>query len=95
MHLFSGNLYFHDFRNISISAQLVGNTTIATSSTTYRGYVASRTIDGNIDQKDTSCSHTDDQSSITEAWLRIDLGRVYSVKSVKLWYRNNSRYHTN
>lgn len=53
--------------------------------------MASRTVDGNTD---TSCSHTDVRSNITEAWLRIDLGRVYSVKSVKLWNRGGiNKYH--
>ncbi|XP_065938298.1 uncharacterized protein [Magallana gigas] len=69
--------------------QLVNSNTIAVSSTTFPSYVASRTVDGNTDQNVTSCSHTGVRSSITEAWLRIDLGTVYSVKSVKLWYRGD------
>ncbi|XP_065938287.1 protein draper-like [Magallana gigas] len=69
--------------------QLVNSNTIAVSSSTYPSYVASRTVDGNTDQNHTSCSHTDARSYITEAWLRIDLGTVYSVKSVKLWYRGD------
>ncbi|XP_052695519.1 uncharacterized protein LOC128173882 [Crassostrea angulata] len=69
--------------------QLVNSNTIAVSSTTFPSYVASRTVDGNTDQNVTSCSHTGYRSSITEAWLRIDLGTVYSVKSVKFWYRGD------
>uniref|UniRef100_A0A8W8MFM1 Multiple epidermal growth factor-like domains 10 n=1 Tax=Magallana gigas TaxID=29159 RepID=A0A8W8MFM1_MAGGI len=34
-----------------------------------------------------SCSHTG--SSWTNAWLRIDLDKVYNVKEVKFWYRNH------
>lgn len=56
----------------------------------YGDYVASRTVDGNTDQNVSSCSHTYVSSDITEAWLRIDLGRVYSVKSVKLGDRGDS-----
>nr|XP_034321632.1 receptor-type tyrosine-protein phosphatase epsilon-like [Crassostrea gigas] len=63
----------------------------AESSSTYLNYVASRTVDGNTDQNVTSCSHTSDLSSITEAWIRVDLGRVYSLKSVKFWYRGDRR----
>lgn len=80
------------FNNISIPAQLVNNKTIAVGSSTYKNYVASRAVDGNTDQNVTSCSHTHNLGSITEAWLRIDLGTVYSVKSVKFWYRGDSKY---
>lgn len=65
--------------------------TAAESSSTYLNYVASRTVDGNTDQNVTSCSHTGDWSNITEAWIRVDLGRVYSLKSVKFWYRGDSK----
>lgn len=79
--------------NISLPAQLVNNKSIAVSSSTYRDYVASRTVDGNTNQNHKNCSHTDVRNNITQAWLRIDLGRVYSVKSVKLWNRGDSKYH--
>lgn len=76
----------------SFLAQFVNTNTQAVSSSTYPGYVSSRTVDGDIDQNHTSCSHTDNLGSITEAWLRIDLGTMYSVKSVRFWYRGDSKY---
>lgn len=76
----------------SFLAQFVNTNTKAVSSSTYPDYVASRAVDGNTDQNVTSCSHTHNWGSITEAWLRIDLGTVYSVKSVKFWYRGDSKY---
>lgn len=79
----------------SFLAQFVNTNTLAVSSSTYGSYVASRTVDGNTDQKHTSCSHTNVSSSITDAWLRIDLGTVYSVKLVKFWYRGDNKYQYN
>ncbi|XP_065938709.1 receptor-type tyrosine-protein phosphatase alpha isoform X2 [Magallana gigas] len=83
LHFFRGNLAF---------TQLVGDTTVAISSTTYskpKAHKASRAVDGNTDQDISRCFHSDVRSDITEAWLRIDLGEVYSVKSVKFWYRRD------
>eukprot|EP00105_Crassostrea_gigas_P019607 XP_011438156.1 PREDICTED: multiple epidermal growth factor-like domains protein 11 [Crassostrea gigas] len=51
-------------------------------------YWPNRTVDGNFSQKIKSCLHTAD-SGVTEAWLRIDLQTVRSIKSVKFWYRND------
>lgn len=65
--------------------------TAAASSTTFSNYVASRAVDGNFDQNHTSCSHTGVNTSIKEAWIRVDLGRVYSLKSVKFWYSGDSK----
>lgn len=81
------------FNNISIPAQLVNNKTIAMGSSTYRNYVASRAVDGNTDQDMSRCFHSDYRRDITEAWLRIDLGGVYSFNSVKFWLRDDSKYH--
>lgn len=69
--------------NTFFQAQIVNTNTIFVSSSTYPSYVASRAVDNDFDQKHSSCSHTDVRSDITEAWLHIDIGRVYSVKSVK------------
>lgn len=51
-----------------------------------------RTVDGNFSQSILACLHTADERGITEAWLRIDLQNVRSIKSVKFWYRNDSKY---
>ena len=77
-----------------LSVQLVKpNHTIATSSSTYLGYLASRTVDGDVRQQEflKRCSHTDVRKDITLAWLRVDLKEAYSIKSVKFWYRNDSK----
>nr|XP_022311497.1 uncharacterized protein LOC111116787 isoform X2 [Crassostrea virginica] len=64
-----------------------GNTT-ATSSSTYQTYSALRTVDGDVNQSISHCSHTHDKSQ-TKAWLRVDLKETFSIKSVKFWYRND------
>ncbi|XP_065941041.1 uncharacterized protein [Magallana gigas] len=51
----------------------------------------SRAVDGNTNQDKPRCFHSDDRRGITEAWLRIDLGGVYSVRSVKFWYRDDRK----
>nr|XP_022311501.1 uncharacterized protein LOC111116789 isoform X2 [Crassostrea virginica] len=61
---------------------------IATSSSVYGDYVASRTIDGNTNQQSSNCLHTA-TTGRTEAWLRVDLRKVFSIQSVKFWYRND------
>lgn len=66
--------------------------TEATSSTTLFDYVASRTVDGDLSQQISRCLHTDESSTITEAWLRVDLKRIFSLKSVKFWYRKYKIY---
>uniref|UniRef100_K1PXV5 Multiple epidermal growth factor-like domains 10 n=1 Tax=Magallana gigas TaxID=29159 RepID=K1PXV5_MAGGI len=52
-------------------------------------YWPNRTVDGNFSQNARACLHTAVSSGITEAWLRIDLQAVRSIKSVKFWYRND------
>lgn len=84
---------FKDFFFLLILAPFVNQQTVVNISSIYPNYSLSRTIDGNFDQSASSCSHTDVSSDITEAWLRIDLGLVYSVKSVKIWYRGDSEYY--
>ena len=43
-----------------------------------------------IDHSDTSnCMHT--AAGEKEAWLHLDLGDIYNLKSVKIWYRNDSK----
>nr|XP_034310737.1 receptor-type tyrosine-protein phosphatase alpha [Crassostrea gigas] len=64
--------------------------TTATQSSTYKSFSAEKTIDGYPDILgvfDGSCSHTD--TGQTQAWLKIDLDKVYNVKAVRFWYRND------
>nr|XP_022311339.1 receptor-type tyrosine-protein phosphatase alpha-like isoform X2 [Crassostrea virginica] len=71
--------------------QLVKNgTTEVAVSEVLPGYSASRAIDGDIRQHISRCSHTNQLSNITEAWLRIDLKRTYSLKSIQFWYREDT-----
>ncbi|XP_061180804.1 multiple epidermal growth factor-like domains protein 10 [Saccostrea echinata] len=62
------------------------------SSSTYKTLVsrgsADYAIDGNYNQHYTNCLHTDLRRS--EAWLTIDLGDIYNLKSVEIWYRDDS-----
>lgn len=55
-------------------------------------YWPNRTVDGNFSQNIKACLHTADKKGIKEAWLRIDLLTVKSIKSVKFSYRNDSKY---
>lgn len=57
------------------------------NSGTYQ-YWPNRTVDGNFGQNHQACLHTA-VSDVTEAWLRVDLQAVRSVKFVKFWYRND------
>ena len=66
--------------------------TEAISSSTLIDYQASRAVDGDVRQIFPFCSHTDTRLEITEAWLRIDLKKIFNMATVKLWYRNDSKY---
>nr|XP_022305423.1 receptor-type tyrosine-protein phosphatase epsilon-like [Crassostrea virginica] len=76
---------------LSYDNLVIPGTTPATLSTTYQDYVASRSVDGRPELlnliADRSCSHSDVNQ--VSAWLRVDLGRVYSVYQVLTWYRND------
>lgn len=60
-------------------------TTVATNSSQLGTYKASRAVDENFNQHIINCSHTSANCNIKEAWLRINLRKVYSIKSVKFW----------
>nr|XP_034318098.1 uncharacterized protein LOC105317649 [Crassostrea gigas] len=49
-------------------------------------------VDGNFNQSISHCFHSDVNDTIKDAWLRVDLGRVFSVSSVKLWYRSDGEF---
>lgn len=57
------------------------SSTIHISGGTYP-YWPNRTVDGNFSQTIRACLHTA-ISGVTEAWLRIDLQSIRSLKSVK------------
>lgn len=54
-------------------------------------YWPNRTVDGNLSQNIRACLHTA-VSGVAEAWLRIDLQTMKSIKFVIFWYRNDSKY---
>jgi hypothetical protein len=66
-----------------------GVTQAESSSVGWGGY-PNKTVDGDKRQSPyTYCMHT--AAGQEEAWLRVDLGEVYNLKSVKLWYRNDRK----
>lgn len=76
----------------TIGNLVIPSLTTATQSSTYKSFSANKTIDGKPGKLwmfDGSCSHTDERQ--TEAWLKIILGKVYNVKAVHFWYRNDSK----
>lgn len=72
---------------------VVRGLTTATQISDYGVFSADRTIDGypnRLWMTGGSCSHTG--SGQTEAWLKIILDKVYNVKQVRFWYRNDRKY---
>ncbi|XP_062590376.1 uncharacterized protein LOC134251989 [Saccostrea cucullata] len=83
--------WINNFYRVSCYDQLVrpGYTMASSSSVDYDGY-PNKTVDGDFRQNNyTYCMHT--AVGHTEAWLRIDLRKIYNIQSVKFWYRNDSR----
>ncbi|XP_056003127.1 neurogenic locus notch homolog protein 1-like isoform X2 [Ostrea edulis] len=69
-----------------------GVTRAVSSSVAYEGY-PNKTVDGDSRQSNyTYCMHTTERQTV--AWLRADLGRVYNLRSVKIWYRNDNPPHS-
>ena len=80
------------FLTIYLENLVIPNVTKATQSSTWEKRVASKAVDGQpwklrMDQG--SCSHT--AAGEKTAWLQIQLDKVYNVKEVKFWYRNDSK----
>lgn len=66
--------------------------TEAISSSVHGSFFPYKSVDGSVLQNIAYCSHTSDNTAITVAWLRVDLKKIYSIKAVKFWYRNDSKY---
>lgn len=77
-----------------IDQLVIPGKTQAESSSVY-GYThfPNYTVDGNTRQQIAYCMHTQNQQSITEAWLRVNLTHPYRIKKVKFWYRNDRTYY--
>lgn len=69
--------------------QVIRSFTQIKASSTHGARWASYAVDGDFNQSISHCFHSEVNKTIKEAWLRIDLGRVLSVSSVKLWYRSD------
>ena len=70
-----------------------GKTQAESSSVYGHTYFPNNTVDGDFRQHISRCSHTQNEESITEAWLRINLLKPYSIKQIKFWYRGDRSYH--
>ncbi|XP_065945076.1 scavenger receptor class F member 2 [Magallana gigas] len=63
------------------------STTIISLSSTFESYSASKANDGILNTTSIYCSHTDVNQE--RAWLQVDLGKPYSISSVKIYYRKD------
>lgn len=90
MNIFK-ELYLLLMNFINFTEQIVTNMTkVKGSSIYFKSFFASYAVDGDFNQDNIRrCFHTAVKKTIKEAWLQIDLGRVYRVSSVKLWYRSD------
>lgn len=79
-------MFFRYLDYFFVEQFVIPGETEAKISTTLNDYFASNAVDGNAAQEIKYCSHTNEDSTITEAWLRIKLKNVSSLKSVKFWY---------
>ncbi|XP_062607710.1 scavenger receptor class F member 2-like [Saccostrea cucullata] len=52
--------------------------------------VVSHAVDNNYSQSFPSCSHTAKNRNV--AWLQLNLGKIYSLKSVKIYTRNEANW---
>lgn len=62
------------------------STTSVMQSSTLTFHTATLVNDGNNGTTEMYCAHT--ELNWTKAWLQIDLGHPYSIRSVKIFYRN-------
>ncbi|XP_056003464.1 multiple epidermal growth factor-like domains protein 10 [Ostrea edulis] len=75
-------------RSLNLSRK---NGTVVSQSSTYQvALPVRRAIDGNKGQTYEECSHTALGQSI--AWFQVDLGGEYSLKSVTIYYRNETNW---
>ncbi|XP_078330625.1 receptor-type tyrosine-protein phosphatase epsilon-like [Crassostrea virginica] len=70
----------HGYENLSKRS-----TTMLAQSSTYRTNIASLANDGNYETTEDFCAHTAPDHD--KAWFQVDLGKHYSITSVKIYYR--------
>ncbi|XP_061185076.1 uncharacterized protein LOC133193120 [Saccostrea echinata] len=79
---------FHCYDNICETT-----TCKATQSSTRNGLSANKVIDRNIEQKESSCSHTE-VNKTEPAWVMVDLGKEYQIRNIIIYYRDEWTFKT-
>lgn len=69
------------------------NSTFLSLSSTHINNSASLANDGVISTKEMYCAITD--RGLNRAWLQVDLGKQFNIKSIKIYYRRESEYSLN
>lgn len=81
----------HDpFLNLVVENLSKRSTTMLAQSSTYRTNIASLANDGNYETTEDFCAHTAPDHD--KAWFQVDLGKHYSITSVKIYYRREGMY---
>lgn len=84
--LINANIFFIIPYITFIAENLCRNpTTSVMQSSTFRSYNATLVVDGIRRFTEVHCAHTD--LNRTKAWLQVDFGQPYSIKSVSIFYR--------
>lgn len=66
------------------------STSIISVSSNFQSSTPNKANDGNLNTTSIYCSHTDINQ--TRAWLQVDLGKSYSINSVKIYYRKDGMH---
>lgn len=66
------------------------STSIISVSSNFQSSTPNKANDGNLNTTYIYCSHTDINQA--RAWLQVDLGKSYSINSVKIYYRKDGMH---
>lgn len=66
------------------------STSIISVSSNFQSSTPNKVNDGNLNTTSIYCSHTDINQA--RAWLQVDLGKSYSINSVKIYYRKDGMH---
>lgn len=67
------------------------NGTVLSQSSTYKGNYAVLAYDGSTMTREEYCALTD--VNYSKAWLQVDLGKPYSMSSVKIYFRKEGKIY--
>lgn len=67
------------------------NSTVLSLSSTFSIYSASLGNDGVVLMNEKYCTKT--IPGFEKAWLQVDLGKQFSIKSIKIFYRRKCEYY--